>query len=184
MKKQFIHLSTGDLYGNNHDINRNVETSTDIDVGTTYRLSKYVAEKFCNPNDLILRIRLPFDGRPHPKNLLVKIPKFTKVCCFVNDFTYVPDLVEATRILVEAKQCGIFNVIGHESVSVLSLLKNVLQLPQFQYDDDAPYNPLIISENNNLHMNNVSSDDKLRIFFKQTTLADAIKTSWNQLHSL
>jgi nucleoside-diphosphate-sugar epimerase len=181
-KKKFVHISTGDLYGNNFDLKQTVEDTTKIDVGTNYRLSKYGGEKFCHEDDLILRPRLPFDGRNHPKNLLVKIPKFTKLFSYLNDYTYIPDLVEATQILVNKNQKGIFNIASHDDGSVIYILRNILQLPQFQsYDLHDHDNPNIIRELNNLHVHNIMNDDKLRRIYIQTPLEDAVKKSWVDL---
>lgn len=185
-KKKLVHISTGDLYGNNFSINENVETSTKIDVGTTYRFTKYAGERFCSPDTLIFRIRLPFDGRQHPKNLLCKIPKFTKFYGFTNDYTYVPDLVNGTKVLVDKNQSGIFNVNTHEDGCSLFLLRNILQLPQFMGSDYDLHNeetPYITRELNNLHVHNVSNDDKFRAWYPQTPLEEAVKTSWKQLQN-
>lgn len=185
--KKLVHISTGDLYGNIFDLNVNVETSTRIDVGTTYRFTKYAGERFCHENDLILRIRLPFDGRPHPKNLLCKIPKFTKFYSFSNDYTYVPDLVNGALALVEQKQKGIFNVVSHEDGCTIFLLRNILQLSpftNFEYDlHHNPESPNFINELSNFHIHNIANDDKFRSWYPQTPLEESIKKSWKQLHS-
>lgn len=183
--KKLVHISTGDLYGNIFNLDVNVETSTKIDVGTTYRFTKYAGERFCDENDLILRIRLPFDGRTHPKNLLCKIPNFTKFYCFSNDYTYVPDLVNGALALVERNQKGIFNVVSHEDGCSLFLLRNILQLPQFDdYDIHNMEHPDIIRELSNLHIHNIANDDKFRAWYPQTPLDESVKKSWNQLHNL
>lgn len=185
--KKLVHISTGDLYGNIFDLQTNVETSTKIDVGTTYRFTKYAGERFCKENDLILRIRLPFDGRIHPKNLLCKIPKFTKFYSFSNDYTYVPDLVNGTFALVENNQKGIFNVVSHEDGCPLFLLRNILNLPQFMGSEyDIHYNPespSLINELSNFHIHNIANDDKFRAWYPQTPLADAVKKSWEELQN-
>lgn len=182
--KKLVHISTGDLYGNNFNLKETVETTTKIDVGTTYRLSKYVGEKFCNPNDLIIRIRLPFDGRNHPKNILTKIPKFKNLYSFLNDYTYIPDLIDATKVLIDRDAKGIYNLACHEDGSVIYLLRNVLELPQFKdYDLHDQDHPNIIRDLSNVHVHNIMNDDKIREYYIQTTLEDAIKKSWQELQN-
>lgn len=182
--KKLIHISTGDLYGNVFDMTTNVESNPNMDVGTHYRFTKLAGERFCHEDDLILRIRLPFDGRNHPKNLLTKLPRFTKFYSYSNDYTYLPDLVNGAIILAEKKQKGIFNVVSHEDGCTLFLLKNILQLPQFdKYDIHNEDDPNFIRELSNLHIHNISNDTKFRGWYPQTPLEEAVKTSWNQLHS-
>jgi len=182
--KKLIHLSTTDLYGNGHDFAKNTEDRKDLDVGTNYRYSKYAAERFCDLNrDLILRIRLPFDGRQHPKNLLVKAQKYTKFYQFTTDYTYVPDLIAASSVLSE--QVGIFNVVSHEDDTLLNLMKNILMLPQFQHID--PYNendPNIIRDINDIHVHNTCNDTKLWNLYKSTNLHAAAIISYNKLTSI
>jgi nucleoside-diphosphate-sugar epimerase len=184
--KKFVHLSTGDVYGNNFDLTETTEDTRKIDVGTNYRLSKYVSEKMCHPNDLILRLRLPFDGRNHPKNLLTKIPKFTKFYSYLNDYTYVPDLVAFTDLAIEKNLSGIYNIASHEDGSLMFLLRNILKLDQFmgeEYDLHNKESPYLIRELNDIHVHNIMNDDKLRKWFPQTPLEEAIKKSWNQLQA-
>jgi len=120
--KKLIHISTGDLYGNNFNWSQNTEDSNNLDYNTNYRLSKGLAEKLCNPNDTILRIRLPFDNRKHPKNLLYKSRNFTKFYQFQNCYTYVPDLVSYIKSFIIPNDLrGIYNICQNETASLLYL---------------------------------------------------------------
>lgn len=188
--KKFVHISTGDLYGNSFteyridtekatllktEWEKNVETCADLDIGTEYRFSKVLGERMCNlEKDLILRIRLPFDGRDHPKNLMNKVIKFTNFYIFQTSLTYVPDLVKATIALLEANQSGIFNVTQNETASLLFLMRNVLQYPRLQHIDIHDKNhPNIIAEKNTIHVHNDINIEKLLKFYKPIPLEAA-----------
>lgn len=188
--KKFVHISTGDLYGNSFteyrigtdkatlvktEWEKNVETCADLDIGTEYRFSKVLGERMCNlENDLVIRIRLPFDGRNHPKNLMCKVVKFTNFYMFQTSLTYVPDMVKATIALVNAKQSGIFNVTQNETASILFLMRNVLQYPRLQHIDiHDKTHPNIIAEKNTIHVHNDINIEKLLNFYTPMPLEAA-----------
>ncbi len=177
--KKLVHISTGDLYGNSFDYNGNVESTTKIDVGTDYRFTKYVGERFCGEDDLILRIRLPFDDRDHPKNLIKKVQNYTKFYHWNNSFTYVPDLIRATQVLVDKDEKGIFNVTQFEATSILYQMRNVLQLQHLMHIDihDKDH-PDLITTLDNVHIHNDMNTEKLRQHMKQTPLEAAWQIAW------
>lgn len=194
--KKLIHISSGDIYGNVSDIadvtsgsviqkayEQTIESTKKFDIETNYRFSKVAGDKFCNPKDLILRIRLPFDGRKHPKNLIYKARNFTKFYHFQNTFTYVPDLINATQVLIDNNQTGVFNIAQYEPASILYLMRNILQLPHLQNIDIHDKNdPNLITEYNMINIHNDMNTDKLREFYKPINLDAAWKVSWEQLN--
>jgi dTDP-4-dehydrorhamnose reductase len=60
---------------------------------------------------LILRIRIPLDIKPHPKNLLTKLIKYKRVIDTPNSVTYIPDFIAALVGLINKEASGIFNVV-------------------------------------------------------------------------
>lgn len=179
--KKFIHISTGDLYGTNFEWEKNIESRPDLDVATTYRFSKFAAEKFCSENDLILRIRLPFDERNHPKNLLVKAQKYTKFYRWLNTFTYVPDLMKATQILLEKDQKGIFNIVQHEGINIFSLQKNIDAENVRGIDFHDKNDPNLLGSKDIVHVHNDINVAKLQEFMKTEKPVDAWVKSWDIL---
>jgi dTDP-4-dehydrorhamnose reductase len=104
---KLIHISTGDIYGNGSFFS---EDSGAVDINTNYRFTKHLGEKLCDSDSLILRIRLPFDDRKHPKNSLYKFMNFEFLMDEDNSMTYLPDLLNSINRLVENDQSGTFNV--------------------------------------------------------------------------
>ena len=175
--QKLVHISTTDLYGNSHDEERNDETRKDLDIGTDYRFSKCVSERVCHPDDLILRIRLPFDDNLHPKNLLVKIPKFNKFYHLATDMTFLPDLVNATKILVREDQSGTFNIVSDTATSILHIAQSVQELPILQGINPRSENDMVIKEVDNKNVFNVCSTSKLNAFYTPSDLhASLIKS--------
>jgi nucleoside-diphosphate-sugar epimerase len=185
--KKLVHISTTDLYGNSHE-NSNTEDRTDLDVTTQYRSTKYIAEKLCDENDLILRIRLPFDGNFHAKNLLVKLASFRRFYHLSSDLTYLPDLVKATEILLDNNERGIFNITSETSTSMLYIARSLLDLPAAKdldphivNDDGSPVHPDIMTEFSENNVHNWANIDKLKKYFVPSDLESSIINSFNIL---
>ena len=176
--QRFVQISTGDLYGNSFEWEKNVETNFNLNSETNYRLTKLVAERLCSPNDLILRIRLPFDARNHPKNLVIKSRKFNKFYHWTNVYTYVPDLIKATNILLEKDLSGIFNVVQTQATGLLHLCKlhpanpNVMNLDMHNKDDEN-----IIRSLDVVHIHNDINSSKLSQHVELTDLSKAWEMS-------
>ena len=89
------------------------------------------ADKF---NHLILRIRIPLDNRPHPKNLLDKLIQYKKVLSSPNSVTYMPDFIKALKHLINIDAKGIFNVVNKGGLVYAELLKEYKRyVPDFEY---------------------------------------------------
>lgn len=78
---------------------------------SVYSKSKYAADLAlsCYPNVAIVRLRMPIDGRPGPRNLITKLVRYKQVIDVANSVTVVDDLVEVARLLVEKRGTGIFH---------------------------------------------------------------------------
>lgn len=169
---KLLHLSTGDLYGNTFNFESNVETKTELSIGTTYRFSKLCGERYCHKNDLILRIRLPYSSKIHPKNLIYKVRNYKNFYQFQNCFTYVPDLIRATEALLEADASGIFNVVQDDSASILYLQRNILGLEHLQHIDmHDKEHPNLITKLDNVHIHNIIDVEKIKKYITLTDLA-------------
>ncbi len=62
-------------------------------------------------NILTLRVRIPLDDRPHPKNILTKLLGFQAVIDNPNSITYVPDFLLALKHLIRIDARGVYNVV-------------------------------------------------------------------------
>lgn len=179
--KKFVHISTGDLYGNDFQYDKNTEERKNLDIGTNYRFSKLGGEKFCHENDLILRIRLPFDARNHPKNLLLKAQKYTKFYRWLTVFTYVPDLMNATDILLDKGEMGIYNVVQNEGTNIYSMQKNINAANVANVDFHNRNDPNLIDADDNVHIHNDVNIMKLYQLYKPEKTIDAWAACWKSL---
>lgn len=105
---------------------------------------------------LIIRIRVPLDNRPHPKNILTKLIKYKKVIDLPNSVTYIPDFLLAAQHLIKVNAQGIYNVV----------LKGALTYPKLldaykKYAPDFTYETIDVKKLNLVRTNLVLSTEKL-----------------------
>jgi 3,5-epimerase/4-reductase len=76
-----------------------------------YSRTKYAADLVLSllPNVAIVRLRMPIDTAPGPRNLITKLARYAQVVDVENSVTIVPDLVGVVEALVERKATGIFH---------------------------------------------------------------------------
>jgi len=84
---------------------------------------------------LILRIRIPLDNYPHPKNILTKLINYKRVIDIPNSITYIPDFIKALKHLIEINAKGLFNVVNKGGLRYPELLDIYKKyVPDFQYE--------------------------------------------------
>ena len=75
------------------------------------------------PNVLILRIRMPFDDTLHPRSVITKVLKYSKVLDVQNSFTYLPDFLNAASALISKRCSGIYNIVNPGELSPYDIMK-------------------------------------------------------------
>lgn len=84
---------------------------------------------------LIIRIRVPLDNRPHPRNLLDKIISYKKVIDIPNSITYIPDFINAVKHLLRIDARGIYNIVNKGGLRYQELLEIYKKYkPDFKYE--------------------------------------------------
>jgi 3,5-epimerase/4-reductase len=81
---------------------------------SVYSRSKYAADLALSklPDVGIVRLRMPIDGQPNPRNLITKLANYPKIIDVENSVTVVDDLVHVIRQLVEKRGTGIFHAVN------------------------------------------------------------------------
>lgn len=121
-------------------------------------------------NILILRIRIPLDVRPHPKNLLSKLIKYRNIIDIPNSVTYIPDFIEAMKHLITIDARGIYNVVN----------KNPLCYPELmdvyrKYNPDFSYRIIKLADLKLTRTNPILSTKKLEnTGFKVRTIQEVL----------
>lgn len=133
-KIYWVHLSSGCIFqgsGPHHKgfsaLGRPASGWKEEDKATPpsfYSFSKYWADEILkNFPVLILRLRLPIDIEPNPRNLIDKLLRYSKVIDSKNSVTVIPDLLYAAKELIEKKRTGIYHVVNSETIRPSDIMK-------------------------------------------------------------
>ncbi len=138
---RFVHISSGCIY--HFDYAKDlpiVEEKIPDYFELFYSRTKIYSEQALNILAsrypfLIVRIRIPLDDLPHPKNLLDKLIKYKKVIDVENSVTYIPDFLKALKHLIKVNAKGIYNVVNKGGLRYPQLMDEYSKYaPGFKYE--------------------------------------------------
>lgn len=137
---KLVHISSGCIYhftyGKQRPITENrIPDFFDLYYSRTKIYAERALEVLSNKyNILIVRIRIPLDNHPHPRNILTKLINYRKVLDIPNSVTYIPEFIDALRHLIKIDAHGIFNVVNKNGLRYPDLLEVYKKyVPNFQY---------------------------------------------------
>ncbi|MFA6384966.1 MAG: sugar nucleotide-binding protein [Candidatus Omnitrophota bacterium] len=137
---KLVHISSGCIYNFDYSIQKPITEEEVPDFfDLYYSRSKIYAERalevMAKKYDILtVRIRIPLDNRPHPKNVLTKLIKYGKVIDIPNSVTYVPDFLKALKHLIKIDAYGIFNVLNKYGLRYPELMDIYKKyVPGFEY---------------------------------------------------
>jgi dTDP-4-dehydrorhamnose reductase len=117
-----VHLSSGCLWSSD----RKAFTEDDVPEPVSwYARTKVLGEQLvlaAHPRTLVLRIRMPLHGVPHPRNLLTKLAAAAHVVDVENSVTVVEDLLAFTDQLLRDGATGIVHAVHPQPVRFRDLL--------------------------------------------------------------
>ncbi len=112
-----VHLSSGCIFnGASAHTNGFTENDAPNPVSFYSWTKAWADEVLKNFPVLILRIRMPIDSLPSPRNLITKLSGYNNIIDVENSITIVDDLLFATRKLIQKKKTGIYNITNPEAV--------------------------------------------------------------------
>lgn len=140
-KIRLVHISSGCIYHFDYTKDKPIEEDKAPDFFELfYSRSKIYSEqvlRFVSKEYpvLIIRIRVPLDDRPHPRNILTKLIGYKKVVDIPNSVTYIPDFIKALQHLIKMEAKGIYNVVNKGSLRYPELLDVYKKyVPSFEYE--------------------------------------------------
>lgn len=134
---KLVHLSSGCIYDNHGWPYREEDPPNFFDL--YYSRSKIYSELALSAVEarygfLILRLRVPLDNKPHPKNILTKLVGYQKVIDEPQSVTYLPDFLEAMKTLIRQDTHGVFNVVNNGVLRYPALMEAYKKHhPEFEY---------------------------------------------------
>ncbi len=125
---KLVHISSGCIYHFNYSKDKPIREDKVPDFfDLYYSRSKIYAERALEAlskryNILMVRIRIPLDNRPHPRNILTKLIKYKKIIETPNSVTYLPDFLRALKHLISINARGIYNLVNKGGLRYPELL--------------------------------------------------------------
>ncbi len=105
--------------------------------GSFYSLTKCVIDQMLKPFPVLqLRLRMPFDDEPNPRNLITKLSTYSKILDAENSLTYLPDLMRVTKALVLKRATGIYNVTNPGPASPYRIMQRYREIvdPAYSFE--------------------------------------------------
>lgn len=138
---RLVHISSGCIYHFDYAKDKPlVEDKIPDFFGLFYSRTKIYSEQSLNILAseypfLIVRIRIPLDDQPNPKNLLNKLIKYKKVIDVENSVTYIPDFLKALKHLIKVEAKGIYNLVNKGGLRYPLLMDEYKKyVPDFEYE--------------------------------------------------
>jgi dTDP-4-dehydrorhamnose reductase len=122
---RLVHLSSGCLWEEGEDLKEEVNPVPPSFYSQTKSEGEAVLQRDggeAGPN-LIIRLRMPFDGSGNQRCLISKLTKYEKVISIANSLTYIPDLVDAVHHLIHSGDTGVYNVVNPGPVTGEQILE-------------------------------------------------------------
>ena len=127
-----VHLSSGCIFtGESPSKNGFTEDDAPNPV-SFYSWSKAKADEILEKfPTLILRIRMPIDKEPNPRNLITKLASYPMVIDVENSITIVDDLLLTTKEIIDRRKTGIYNVVNPVPIKhreIMEMYKQIVNL--------------------------------------------------------
>ena len=174
-----VHISSGCIYTGYTDGGWLEEDAPnfDFDNGSFYSGSKALGQEVLTPymnKSYLLRIRMPFGDRHHPKNFLTKMVKYDKLISYDNSLSYMPDVAAvAVHFATKRPKPGIYNVCNPGQSTAKEIVKMMGIDKEFFTPEE--FNQAVVAPRSNCVLNT----DKLMSVFPiqpvEAALQNAIK---------
>lgn len=129
-KIYWVHLGSGCIFQGDSPNNEGWKEDDEATPPSFYSWTKYWADSILKHFPvLIVRLRLPIDIEPNPRNLIDKLLKYDKVINTENSVTVIPDLLDATKKLIDKRKTGIYHITNPGVLrpsEVMQLYKDVI----------------------------------------------------------
>jgi 3,5-epimerase/4-reductase len=134
---KLVHMGTGCVYVGDNASNGFNEKDEPNFGGSFYSQTKMMSESLLKDYDVLqLRIRMPIDSSPGPRNFITKITNYKQVIDIKNSMTVISDLLAVGKDLIEKNKNGIYNVVNPGPMShseILDMYKEIVD-PTFSYE--------------------------------------------------
>lgn len=125
----FVHVGSGCIFDGDNEGNGFSEDDSPNYFGSYYSRSKMVIDTVLKEFPvLVVRLRMPFDGTHHPKSLINKLRRYSRVLDTQNSLTHVPEFITTTVQLMECTATGIFHIVNPGTASPFQIMERYQSL--------------------------------------------------------
>ncbi len=137
-----LHLSSGCIFYGESPTPGGWREDDFANPSAVYSRSKYAADLSLStlPNVAIVRLRMPIDSTPGPRNLITKLAGYPRVVDVENSVTVVEDLLGVITALIERRASGVFHAVNPGAMrhrELLALYKEMVD-PQHRVELVSP----------------------------------------------
>lgn len=152
-----VHISSGCVYTGYVDGGWTEEDQPNFTFsnGSFYSGSKALEERMLKSymnKSYLLRIRMPFGDKEHPRNLLTKLKRYQKLINFENSLSYINDVAQvAVKFAIDRPATGVYNVCNPGSktteqiTDMMGLDKEWFTLEEFLSNTKAPRSNCVLN---------------------------------------
>lgn len=160
----FVHIGSGCIYEGNNGGSGFSEDDPPNFTESFYSLTKCTIDQILKPFPVLqLRLRMPFDGDPNPRNLITKLSKYSKILDAENSLTYLPDLLKVVTALILKRATGIYNVTNPGAMSPYRLMTLYKEIVDPTHSFECMKLSNLPSVTKAARSNCILSSDKLRL---------------------
>lgn len=138
-----VHLSSGCLYEGDNGGQGFTEDDPPNFMGSLYARTKATAEQMMREFPVLtLRLRMPFDGSPNERNLILKLLRYRRVLNEPNSLTCIPDFLTVADQLIASRSTGVWNIVNEGALSPFQIMLRYREL----IDPGHRFEPLAASQ--------------------------------------
>lgn len=148
-KIKLVHIGSGCIYqGGPEKEYSETDIANPKTIPSFYSRTKAWSEEMLSYFPVLqVRLRMPVDDQPQPRNLLWKISHYEKVMDKVpNSISVIPDFIDATLKLIQKDKTGIYNLVNPGSITHGEILKMYKEI----VDPKHSYEPITLEQLNKI----------------------------------
>lgn len=137
----FAHVGSGCVYAGDKGGAGYDEEDEPNFTGNTYTRSKILSERALRELPVLqLRLRMPVDGVPGPRNLITKLVQYRRVIDAPNSISVIDHFIDAGLELIGRGRTGIYNLTNPGAIALSRILEMYREIvdPSLSYEVVSP----------------------------------------------
>ena len=120
---RMVHIGSGCIYAGDNAGHGFAEEDPPNYRDSLYSRTKILADQALSEFPvLILRLRMPFDGSAHPRNLINRLLRYRHVVDVPNSLACLPDFIDVASQLIERRCSGVYHIVNPGMLSPYQIM--------------------------------------------------------------